>query len=143
MRYSDIITLEPSHVKDNWIKKTMAKTGKEVLIPIDKLFNGKALAILQKYNNDPRKLVKGMTTNSIANKFLKRLFNEAKIEGYVGRKLSFHTARHTCASLLSESGLAKEAIQLILGHTKMSMTEIYMNDSKESKLSKLIENANI
>lgn len=37
----------------------------------------------------------------------------------------FHTARHTCATLLVHQGVAITTVQKILGHTSVKTTQIY------------------
>lgn len=39
--------------------------------------------------------------------------------------ISFHTARHTCATLLIYDGVAITTVQRLLGHTSVKTTQIY------------------
>ena len=48
--------LRQEHIKDGWLVKKMVKTGFIVEIPIAKLFQGKMLTLLEKYDNNIEKL---------------------------------------------------------------------------------------
>lgn len=136
LRFSDIVTLSSSNILSDRIKKKMIKTNNLVVVPFS-IFNGKAQQLIQKYSSIEN-LIKNVGPNAKVNQKLKTIFELADIDDYKERKLTFHSSRHTCASLLSENGYTREAIQLILGHTKSATTDIYLNDSKEAKLMKML-----
>ena len=120
LRFSDIISLKEEHIINGWIHKTMIKTGFNIDIPLDMLFGGKALAMVARYGNIER-LTGNIGCNATANKILKDVFKAAGItENY-----TFHTARHTFASLLLQQGIAITTVQRMLGHQKIATTQIY------------------
>lgn len=43
----------------------------------------------------------------------------------IKKHFTFHTARHTCATLLIHQGVAITTVQKLLGHTSVKTTEIY------------------
>lgn len=47
-----------------------------------------------------------------------------------------HSLRHTCAQLLLSNHVPIEEIQIILGHTNITTTKIYLDDAQETKLIK-------
>ena len=59
--------------------------------------------------------------NSDTNKILSEIAQHAKIR----KHFTFHTARHTCATLLVHQGVAITTVQKILGHTSVKTTQIY------------------
>lgn len=59
--------------------------------------------------------------NSDTNKILSEIAQHAKI----WKHFTFHTARHTCATLLVHQGVAITTVQKILGHTSVKTTQIY------------------
>lgn len=59
--------------------------------------------------------------NSEVNKLLRRLTSLADIRKHV----TYHTARHTCATLLVHDGVAITTVQRLLGHTSVKTTQIY------------------
>lgn len=122
LRFSDIRTLRQEDIgQDGWLRKTMQKTGGEVEIPVDRLFQGKMMQIVRKYGGDIGRMTERMPTNSDANRTLKRLLREVKADG----GLTFHSSRHTFATLLSKQGMPTASIQRLLGHSDLAMTMIY------------------
>ena len=43
----------------------------------------------------------------------------------ITKRFTFHTARHTCATLLVHQGVPITTVQRILGHTSVRTTQIY------------------
>ena len=98
----------------------MIKTEHKLEIPIDTLFDGKAIDILNKYKS-PEYFSKIIGGNGAANQILKSVAQKAKLS----RIPTFHMARHTFATTLLEDGIPVTTIQKLLGHTKISTTMIY------------------
>lgn len=120
LRFSDIITLKDEHIVNGWIKKKMIKTEHKLEIPIDTLFDGKAIDILNKYKS-PECFSKTIGGNGVTNQILKSVAQKANLS----RIPTFHMARHTFATTLLEDGIPVTTIQKLLGHTKISTTMIY------------------
>ena len=55
------------------------------------------------------------------NKELKRIAQAAGLE----KRISFHTARHTNATLLIYSGVNITTVQKLLGHKSVKTTQVY------------------
>lgn len=135
LRFSDVTTLKNEHIVNGWLKKKMIKTEHKLEIPIDTLFDGKAIGILEKYKT-AEKFSKGIGANGVTNQILKTIAQKAKLS----RTPTFHMARHTFATILLENGVPVTTIQKLLGHTKISTTMIYseinettiQNDIKKS-----------
>lgn len=120
LRFSDIITLKDEHIVNGWLKKKMIKTEHKLEIPIDTLFDGKAIDILNKYKS-PECFSKTIGGNGVTNQILKSVAQKANLS----RIPTFHMARHTFATTLLEDGIPVTTIQKLLGHTKISTTMIY------------------
>lgn len=127
LRISDILTLESKHIVNGWIHKKMIKTGFDVHIPINKIFEGKAEKIITKYDKIEN-LVNNLGKNNEINKTLKDIF---KLVG-VSNNFTFHTSRHTFATILLNKGVAITSVQKMLGHTKVSTTQIYAEVSQDT-----------
>lgn len=103
-----------------WLFYTSIKTKIEVRLPLYLLFCGKCIEILNKYQDDFDAFFK-LKDNSNINKELLRI---TKIAG-LSKHISFHTARHTNATLLIYNGLNITTVQKILGHKNVKTTQIY------------------
>lgn len=122
LRFSDFCQLTPSNfIRVNgkrWLHFKSIKTGIELRLPLHLLFEGKALAILDRYCITEFASLGG---NSEVNKALSVITSMARIKKHV----TYHTARHTCATLLIHQGVPITTVQRLLGHTSVKTTEIY------------------
>lgn len=126
MRYSDFINLSADNITDvnkkKWLIYKSVKTGTEVRLPLYLLFGGKGLDILEKYHNNICELFH-LRDNSNVNK---ELIIIARMAGLL-KKISFHTARHTNATLLIYNGVNITTVQKLLGHKSVKTTQVYTN----------------
>lgn len=120
LRFSDIISLRQEHIKDGWLTKKMAKTGYIVEVPVAKLFDGKMLEIIEKYGKIDN-LAKNIGSNASVNKVLRLILDRIGVDP----KITFHSSRHTFATLLGQKGVHLTTIQKLLGHQKLQTTQIY------------------
>lgn len=122
LRFSDFCQLKQSNfIKVNgkrWLHFKSVKTGIELRLPLHLLFEGKALAILDRYEITE---FANLGSNSEVNKVLAIITGMAHIKKHV----TYHTARHTCATLLIHQGVPITTVQKLLGHTSVKTTEIY------------------
>ena len=123
LRYSDFCQLTPENIirvnGKRWLYFKSVKTGVEIRLPLHLLFEGKALAVLERYDivTDFAKI----GPNSEANKYLAQLAALARIRKHI----TYHTARHTCATLLVHQGVPITTVQKLLGHASVRTTEVY------------------
>lgn len=122
LRFSDFCQLKQSNfIRMNgkkWLHFKSVKTGIELRLPLHLLFEGKALAILDRYDITE---FANLGSNSETNKVLAVLTGMARIKKHI----TYHTARHTCATLLIHQGVPITTVQKLLGHTSVKTTEIY------------------
>lgn len=145
LRFSDFCQLTPSNfIRVNgkrWLHFKSIKTGIELRLPLHLLFEGKALAILDRYCITEFASLGG---NSEVNKALSVITSMARIKKHV----TYHTARHTCATLLIHQGVPITTVQRLLGHTSVKTTEIYseilsstiLRDLKAIKRKRVVSN---
>lgn len=123
LRFSDFRTLTSSNVipinRKKWLCLKMQKTNLEIKLPLELLFEGKALGIIDRY--DSIEQMASIPINADTNKILAGIAEKSKIK----KHFTFHTARHTCATLLIHQGVAITTVQKLLGHTSVKTTEIY------------------
>ena len=145
LRFSDFCQLSPANfIRVNgkrWLHFKSIKTGVEIRLPLHLLFDGKALAILDKYDISE---FANLGSNSETNKALVELAALARIKKHI----TYHTARHTCATLLIHQGVPITTVQKLLGHTSVKTTEIYseilsntiVRDLKAVKRKRIVNN---
>ncbi len=108
--------------QETWLIYKSVKTGIEVSLPLYLLFEGKGIRILERYKDDLNGFFV-LKDNSNINKELRVL---ARLAG-VDKRISFHTARHTNATLLLYSGANITTVQKLLGHKSVKTTQVYAN----------------
>lgn len=126
LRYSDFVNLKSENVvqiKNNlWLIYRTVKTGTEVRLPLYLLFDGKWLDILKKYEGRLDAFFR-LRNNSNINKELVII---ARMAG-LAKHISFHSARHTNATLLIYNGVNITTVQKLLGHKSIRTTQVYAN----------------
>ena len=102
-----------------WLFLYREKSGEHVKVPLLR----KAEGIIDKYEgfeNSNRLLP--VISNQKINKYLKEVASKCEIN----KNLSFHVARHTFATTVTLSnGVPIETVSKLLGHSKLSTTQIY------------------
>ncbi len=126
LRYSDIIRIKYENIVsiDNkiWLVFLSTKTGIETRIPLSLLFQGKALGIIEQSRGSSPFLFH-IPDNSNVNKQLSKI----RLLAGIKKKISFHTGRHTNATLLLYNGADITTVKKILGHKSLQTTQIYCN----------------
>ena len=124
LRYSDFVNLSEKNIaiidREPWLVFNAVKTGIEVKLPLTFLFEGKAWKLLRKHKGRLKEFF-SIKPNSNVNKELIRIGKYAGIE----KHFSFHSARHTNATLLIYKGANITTVQKLLGHRNVTTTQIY------------------
>ena len=135
LRFSDFCRLrEDVFVQEDgceWIRMCMKKTGTEVAVPVGLLFEGKGMAVLRRYRSV--EVFAKVGSNSRVNLALKQLQAMAGVNAH----MTFHLARHTCATLLCYQGVPITTIQRVLGHANIGTTQIYQEVMNETMVKDL------
>lgn len=121
----------------DWIFTKRQKTDHPIKIPLLDV----AENIIHKYKDEMTNSDKLLPvySNQKLNIYLKEIAKELKINKY----LTFHSARHTFATTVTLSnGVPIETVSKLLGHTKLSTTQIYAK-VLESRISSDINNLRI
>lgn len=134
LRFSDVNSLcREKHIFGKWIfnpntretvykhyiELKMAKTDQPVFIPLI----DRALEIINEVTGN--KIFETISNQKI-NKHLKTINNKAKLS----KKLSFHVARHSFATICFLYGIPMEVGQKLLGHKNRKFTEVYTHLSQ-------------
>ena len=120
MRFSDFIHMKEDNIKvidrKRWLCFRTRKTNIDMKLPLHMLFDGKALDILDRYSIEE---LTDIGCNADANKKLREQLPP------LPKKITWHAARHTCATLLIYYGVPVTTVQKLLGHTDVKTTMIY------------------
>ena len=120
LRFSDIQRVQRSNIKtiyrNKWLVMKMKKTEREVRVPISRMFKGNAMALIEG-SGKLFHLPPNARTNAILDRITTRLG--------IRKHLSFHCARHSCATIMLLKGVNMPIISSILGHTSIRTTQVY------------------
>ncbi|UCS92388.1 site-specific integrase [Echinicola marina] len=136
LSYVDIMNLSLTHIirgidGGKWIYTTRQKTGVKVKIPILPF----ADRMIEKYKEDRRALDRGTIFPYASNQKLNKNLKDIAAGCGLNKYLTFHLARHTFATTITLlNGVPIETVSKVLGHTKITTTQIYAK-VVESKVS--------
>jgi len=138
LRVSELVTLKVSQVsQDMGVVRVMGKGSKERLVPLGE----EALGWIRRYLKDSRPRILrrraadamfvtnrgvGMTRQAFWH-LLKRHAAHARLN----KQISPHTLRHAFATHLLNHGADLRVVQLLLGHSDISTTQIYTHVARE------------
>ena len=141
LSYIDVKELTANQIArgiDNnyWIFTKREKTNETVKVPI----LPQAMQIINKYKdvyeNRTTKPLLPLSSNQKTNSYLKEIATAIGIH----KNVTFHVARHTFATtVMLSNGVPIETVSKLLGHTKLSTTQIYAR-VVETKISEDIQN---
>ena len=130
MRISEIVgfkdkvpPLQKEQIGENQIKIISGKGGKDRIVPRPKRLNQRALMLL------PMK-IKRRSLQSFITNLAKKVLH---------RPLSFHTLRHGFGSHLAGLGVPLHQIQMLMGHSRLDTTGIYLHANPKEAIDKAQE----
>ncbi|MEG8989805.1 tyrosine-type recombinase/integrase [Ignavibacteria bacterium 4148-Me] len=128
MRQSEILNLKWNQInfKDRFIildnQTNITKSKKVRTIPL----SIKALQILtERQLTEKTEFVFTINDRPINQDFLSHKFHKYVLKANINPKLNFHSLRHTFASWLVQKGVSIYEVQKLLGHSSVSVTQIY------------------
>ena len=141
LRASEVARLKPEHIdsKRMLIKVEDGKGGKDRYT----LLSVKLLAELRHYYRTHRPEVylfpstyRERKHSPLAYESIRSVYEEARKRAGIKKGEGLHTLRHSFATHLLEAGYDIRKIQVLMGHTRLSTTMIYLHVSRET-LSKI------
>jgi integrase/recombinase XerD len=137
LRVSEIIRLRPQDLNlDEGYLVCRGKGGKERVVPV----GGPAAAVVRRYLEEVRPRLDKRASEAIFLTRLGRPFTRQgfwkMLAGYARRaglsaEISPHVLRHSFATHLLERGADLRSVQLMLGHSQITTTQIYTHVSRE------------
>jgi len=128
LRYSDICNLRWLNIKDNKIQFIQKKTSNLQYLPLSqtaqKIIESRLPAVTD--NNDQKiemeqSAIFNLPTKVVCWEHIKNWVEAAEIN----KRVSFHTARHTFATLSLTYGTDLYTVSKLLGHKDISTTQVY------------------
>lgn len=124
LRISDLITLRWYNIKESedgtkYVEKVQEKTQNKVIVPLSE----NALQFLPKTRIKPKRNEKVFVR--LSKKTAETAVRHIREALQLDRRISFHTSRHTFATLLLTFGADIYSVSKLLGHTSISTTQIY------------------
>ena len=116
------------------IDRLTIKTKTRVILPLHHLFDGKPERIVGKYMTATRDTIFPPLSDQKTNIKLKTL---AALAGLRNLQLTFHIARHTCATMLAEKTGNPFTIMQILGHNDIKTSMGYIHNSYRAVVNSL------
>lgn len=138
LRVSELIDLKPEQVSlTQGVVRVVGKGGKERLVPLGE----EAQTWLEKFIRGPRHELLGIRvcahlfptrrgSGMTRQAFWYRIKKHALVAG-IHKKISPHTLRHAFATHLLNHGADLRVVQLLLGHSDLSTTQIYTHVARE------------
>lgn len=138
LRVSELAALRPEDIDlESWLIRVSGKGGKERFVP----FGEEAFAILTAYlrGDGPRRpgaagsdyLLPGRRGGHLTRQGIWKIVKRHLRHCGITKNVSPHTLRHSFATHLLNNGADLRAVQMMLGHSDISTTEIYTHLSQE------------
>ncbi|WP_263145460.1 site-specific tyrosine recombinase XerD [Pseudomonas sp. RIT-PI-AD] len=137
LRVSELVglTLEQVNLRQG-VLRVFGKGSKERLVPLGE----EAIAWLERYQREARPMLLGGKPSDVLfpsqrgeqmtrQTFWHRIKHQAQVAG-IRRALSPHTLRHAFATHLLNHGADLRVVQMLLGHSDLSTTQIYTHIAK-------------
>lgn len=138
LRVTELVTLQLEQVNfQQGLVKVMGKGSKERLVPL----GDEALHWLERFMREGRGQILGMKRSEalFPSKHAKAMSRQAfwqiikrySLQAGISKPLSPHTLRHAFATHLINHGADLRVVQLLLGHSSLSTTQIYTYVAEE------------
>lgn len=136
LAFVDVLRLNESDLEDDfegktWLNIYRTKSNEPCGVPILK----RAQVILQKYRAEVRSLGRTTIFRKVSNKSTNELLLIIAAQAGIQSHITFHIARHTFAKTVAlKNGIPLETVQIMMGHTKITTTQIYADVDEEKVL---------
>ena len=138
LRVSELVTLKVTQVsQDMGVVRVVGKGSKERLVPLGE----EALAWIRRYLEEARPALLGARSsedlfvtargNGMTRQAFWYLIKRYAAQAGLNKALSPHTLRHAFATHLLNHGADLRVVQLLLGHSDISTTQIYTHVARE------------
>lgn len=133
LRVSEMESLAIKNVDENGYLKVMGKGGKEAVVAVSQ----KTLDAIWNYIGSRRGDGTGRVFPRGA-RAIEEIIRDLGKRAHLGRKITPHTLRHSCASRMADEGFTVVEVRDQLRHANIATTNIYFH-SKPSKIKEKLE----
>lgn len=128
LRYSDVVNLTWDNIVNDKIEFKQKKTGGVEYLPISQ--TAKDILAKRKSTKNKSDIIFDVPTKVGMFKHIKKWVKAAGIK----KRVSFHTARHTFATMALTQGVDLYTVSKLLGHKDIATTQVYAKivDQKKS-----------
>ena len=138
LRVSELVTLKvPQISRDMGVVRVLGKGSKERLVPLGE----EALGWLERYLREARPVLLGQRVSdalfvtaraaAMTRQSFWHLIKRHALQAGLHKPISPHTLRHAFATHLLNHGADLRVVQLLLGHSDISTTQIYTHVARE------------
>jgi integrase/recombinase XerD len=138
LRVSELVTLSvPQVSRDMGVVRVLGKGSKERLVPLGE----EALGWLERYLRESRPALLGQRVSdalfvtaraaAMTRQSFWHLIKRYALQAGLNKPISPHTLRHAFATHLLNHGADLRVVQLLLGHSDISTTQIYTHVARE------------
>lgn len=111
-----------------WCRKYRTKSDELSMVPLLK----SAATILNRYRSEATNKNRDTIFRVVSNQYMNRCLKVIKEACEITTPMTFHVARHTFAKTVAlKNGVPLETVQMMMGHTKISTTQIYADVDEE------------
>ena len=129
LRYSDVKALRWENIRSNVIEYKQKKTSTVEYLPLSK--SAKNILDIKKNENgvNSDEFIFNLPSKPQVHTHIKKWVKKSKIN----KTISFHTSRHTFATLSLTSGIDLYTVSKLLGHKNINTTQVYAKIIDEKK----------
>ena len=139
LRVSELVQLEINNIDlDDRFVRVIGKGSKERIVPFGDIANHYLVLYLEEYRDSLKKkrlcdkvFLNNHGTGMTRQGFFKILKKIAQDKG-ISKEITPHVLRHSFATHLLNNGADLRSIQMMLGHSNLSTTQIYTNINNET-----------
>jgi len=142
LRRGELYQLNARDIKGDWLKVT-GKGNRERLVPLGSkakswlslYLKGERMGLLKRYNCQEEALFLNLYGSRLGLQSFSHIVRNSRPQN---SKWTLHSFRHACATHMLENGAGIRVLQKLLGHKKLSSTQVYTR-VEMSSLKKVLE----
>ncbi len=126
VRVSELVNLKIDDILwEEGFVKVKGKGGKERIIPLPESLLKELKEYVETRKIKSEYLFPSKRGSKLSTRQVQRIINKARIKAGIRKKVTPHILRHSLATFLLSKGVDIRIIQEILGHSSLSVTQIY------------------